>query len=417
MKHAKPTRAWRPVRAYRTKPTPEGVLNAFVFNLCLFLLPIAAAAAVLVIGRDHLYAYEYSEGGARSISTRVERLNGELIQVDFDRLRQWDNLVAMELMENDASAARGFLLSGEEMLPARMANILRRAAADGAGDAAIEVAALQLLTPGTRQRYQAIVPLLSLRPARARPAPGPEETLADSRDFELMARALLSEPETDPLQFVLTGFSLGLAGEMSPSMNAGAVALLAASRRDDFPHALAADIEGLAAQAAPIETFRAAASQVTRGDAGAYENAAQAFRTSVDEQQGARLRGLLAAIGDIALATSPESAATMLTHASGQSDIARLRLLALTAGDRAAAAAKRLPRDGRLVATARGELAMNRDLILALAAAGLSLLGLVAAIALKLYQLTRNTLASVEDADDDYESELLDISVNNWRPL
>src|SRR5690606_30576670 len=155
-----------------------------------------------IIARDQLFAYEYSEAGARAISARVEKLNASLIQVDFDRQRQWDNMVAMELMANDPAAARGFLLSGAEMLPPRSAAVLRRAAADGAGDAAIEVAALQLLLPGTRERYQANVQLLSLRPSASPTAAATSETLGDPRDFELMARALLTEPETDPLQFI-----------------------------------------------------------------------------------------------------------------------------------------------------------------------------------------------------------------------
>ncbi|MFN3465281.1 MAG: hypothetical protein ACK4X1_14525, partial [Terricaulis sp.] len=78
-----------------------------MFNLCLFVLPLAGAAAVTIIARDQLFAYEYSEAGARAISARVEKLNASLIQVDFDRQRQWDNMVAMELMANDPAAARG----------------------------------------------------------------------------------------------------------------------------------------------------------------------------------------------------------------------------------------------------------------------------------------------------------------------
>jgi hypothetical protein len=95
------------------------VLIALAFNFCMFVLPVAGSAALLVIGRDQLYAYEYSEAGARAIRTRVERLNGDLIQLDFDRLRQWDDLVALELMGDDVAAARGFLLSGGGMLPSR----------------------------------------------------------------------------------------------------------------------------------------------------------------------------------------------------------------------------------------------------------------------------------------------------------
>ncbi|MBL8546714.1 MAG: hypothetical protein JNL81_09620 [Hyphomonadaceae bacterium] len=396
-----------------------------MFNLCLFVLPMAGAAAVIVIARDHLYAYEYTPNGARSISRRVERLNASLIQTDFDRQRQWDNMVAMELMANDDSAARGFLLSGTEMLPPRTAAILRQAASEGAGDSAIEVAALQLLLPGTRERYQANVQLLSLRPNSETPGEEPAETLGDPRDFELMARALLGAPETDPLQFVLTGFALGLGGDMSARMNEGAVALLAATRREDFPNDLSDELHILFAEAMPLETFRAAArvSAEERGAPGDFDNASVAFAASINPQAAARVRAMLAEVGDISAATSAAAAATMLTQATTLSDFERLRLLAQTSGDRAAAAAKRLPRDGRLLLAARGELEFNRDLLLALGAVGLALAGLLFAVLSKLVQAARDGVRRLNHGDDDfdhhddYDSELLEISTNNWRPL
>jgi hypothetical protein len=307
------------------------------------------------------------------------------------------------------------------MLPSRTASVLRRAAAEGAGDAASVVAALQLLLPGTRERDLASVQLLSLRPATATPTAATTETLGDPRDFELMARALLTEPETDPLQFVLTGFSLGLAGEMSPRMNEGAVALLAATRREDFPRSLAEELRALVAQAVPIETFRSAAdvSAEGRGDPGAFENASVAFAASVNHDAAARVRAMLADVGEMAAATSSYGAATMLTHANAITDIDRLRLLAQTAGDRATAAAKRLPRDGRLLLAARGELSFNRELTIAIGAALFALTGLVLVVLFKLFQAVRDGLRRLNPEDDDYEdSELLEISTSsNWRPL
>ncbi len=309
------------------------------------------------------------------------------------------------------------------MLPPRTAAILRTAAAEGAGDSAIEVAALQLLLPGTRERYQANVQLLSLRPNGAAPGDTPAETLGDPRDFELMARALLGAPETDALQFVLTGFALGLGGEMSERMNEGAVALLAATRREDFPAALSEELHALLAEAMPLETFRGAAnvSAEEHGEPGDFDNASVAFAASINQAAAARVRGMLAAIGDISAATSAPAAATILTHAATLSDLDRLRLLAQTAGDRAAAAAKRLPRDGRLLLAARGELEFNRDLIFAVVAIGLALAGLLFAVLFNLYQALRQGLRGLnldDDLDhDDYAIELLEISTNNWRPL
>jgi hypothetical protein len=391
------------------------VLSALLFNILMLLLPVASAAAVIVIARDHLYAYEYSEAGARAISTRIERLNGELIQLDFDRQRQWDDLVAMELMTNDVPAARGFLLSGAGMLPPRMGNALNRAD----NDAEREVMALELLTPGTRARYESMVPLLSRRAASGAAqelTPVSMETLGDTQDFELMARALLAEPETDALQFVLTGFSLGMAGDVNPQLIGGAAALLAASRRPDYPQPLREEIDALFGAAMPIQAFRdAALASASSAEAGAFANAAAAFNASVDRTRAAQARGVLNEIGAMSEAISVAAAANLLTHAATLRDLPRLRLLAQAAGDRTAAAAKRLPRDGRLLEAARGELTITRDLAAALAVAALALAGLIFIVAFRLYQSVRRVWLRKED--DDYGSELVDIGAKNWRPL
>jgi hypothetical protein len=398
------------------------VLIALAFNMCMFVLPVSGAIALLVIGRDQLYAYELSDAGARAMRTRIERLNGDLIQLDFDRLRQWDDLVALELMGDDVVAARGFLLSGGGMLPDRMANLLNRSQ----NDAEREAAALELLSPGTRARYEATVPLLSRRAASGAAAPRPpgsEVTLGDAQDFELMARSLLTEPETDTLQFVLTGFSLGLAGEPDGRMMQGAAAVLLASRRPDYPVGLQADIAEVLNAAVPIDDFRSAALASAEGEAaGNYANAAAAFRAAVKPAAMDRARDLLHAIGAMAQATSPSSAADLLMHAGSARDLPRLRLLAQAAGERAAAAAKRLPRDGRLLAAARGDLTMNRDLAIALAVTVLALLGLIAIVAFKVYQGARPLWQGAygDEADDDYGGELVDlggVGASNWRPL
>lgn len=411
MKHAKVSGAWRPVRAQgRKRRSPEGVLSAFAFNLCMLLLPVAAATAFIVINRDHLYAYEYSEGGSRAVAERVARLNGELIQVDFDRQNQWESLIDMELRVNDIHAARGFLLSGAGMLPPNAARVLNQS---DASDAELEVAALQLLTPNTRARYVAAGPLLSDRRDAQEPA-AEADVLANTNDFELLARAILADPETDPLQFILTGYSLGLAGDLSPRMLAGAVALLDASRREDYPESLAAEIETLFTESVPIAAFRAAA-RASGGDGGNLTNASAAFRTAVVPAKAAAARAVLDDIGAISEATARSAAAVLLTHATSLRDMPRLTLVAQAAGDRAAAAAKRLPRDGRLLDAARGRLTLNQDLMAALGAVAVALLGMLLIVLLKLVQGAMSMWRNWRD--DDYSGELVEISTNNWRPL
>lgn len=416
MKHAKPSRAWRPVRAQAGRRKPLGQLSALAFNLCLLLLPLASAAALLIIARDRLYAYEYSEAGARAVAARVERLNGELIQLDFDRQNQWDDLVAMELMADDVAAARGFLLSARGMLPGRALGQLNRRLSAGASDAEIEFATLEMLTPGTRARYEATVPLLSRRAASGAVAPrlAPPPTLGSAEDFELMARALLAEPETDSLQFVLTGFSLGLAGELSPRALRGAAALLGASRRDDYPLGLEADIDALFTQAAPLAPFRQAALAGASGeDSGAFANASAAFHATVNPRYVVSAEAVLEAVGAMSEATSHDAAVALLTHAANLRDLPKLRLVAQAAGNRAAAAAKRLQRDGRLLGAARGELTMTRDLAAAIAFAALALAGLVFIVLLKAFAAGRALWRRFRD--DDYAGELVEIGASSWR--
>jgi hypothetical protein len=369
---------------------------------------------LIVIARDHLYAYEYSDdASARVIANRVSKLNGELIQVDFDRQNQWSDLVDLELRSNDMAAARGFLLSGAGMLPRRAANILNQS---DATDAELEVAALQLLAPNTRARYVAAGPLLSDR-RRGPRTPPPAEPIGDASDFELLARSVIADPSTDPLQFILTGYSLGLAGDLSPRMARGAAALLEASRRDDYPAALGEEVTALFTASMPVEAFRAAARARGEGEAaGNLANASAAFRASLAPQSAARARELLEQIGQVSEATSRSAAAALLTHATSLRDMPRLILVAQAAGDRAAAAAKRLPRDGRLLGAARGRLTMTRELTMALAVAAIAALGLVLLVVLKLVESGVDMWRRWED-EDEYGGELVDMGGSNWRPL
>jgi hypothetical protein len=390
-------------------------MSAFAFNLCLLLLPLAAATAFVIVHRDQLYAYEYSEAGARVVRQRVEHLNGELIQLDFDRERQWDDLVAMELMAGDVAAARGFLLSAPGMLASSSTGSLRGAR----NDAELEAAALELLTPGTRARYEATVPLLSRRAASGaaeRRDPDGAVELGDQRDFELLARAMLADADADTLQFTLTGFALGLGGEMTPQMMKGAATLLAASRREDYPAMLANDVGALVERAAPLADFRNAATRgAGDGDAGAFANAAAAFREIVHQDGAAALKQTLAELGEMSDAASLAGAAALLMHANSLTELPRLKLVAQAAGDRAAAAGKRLPRDGRLLAAARGELTMTRDLFAAIAIAAVAAVGLLGALGFVLFQIGRRIWRRMRD--DEYSGELVDISSSNWSPL
>lgn len=414
MRHATVSNAWRPVRAQeKGRRHKLGVISALAFNICLVVLALASAGAFLLIARDQLYAYEYSPAGARVIRDRVERLNGELIQLDFDRLHQWDDLVAMELMNDDIDAARGFLLSARHMLPPNERGEMDRRLPSDATDAQIELVALSLLTPGTRARYESMVPLLSRRAAtRVTPRIDAAAALADPRDFGLMASALIAEPATDSLQFILAGYSLGLVGDGTPQTARGAAALLDASRRDDYPQAFATELEALAAAAVPIERFRAGA--ISDGDPTDSAHIAAAFRAAVAPGPARQLNSLLSEIGAMSEATSHATAVALLTHATSLRDVAKLRLIAQASGARASAAAKRLQRDGRLLAVARGQLTVTRELAGAMTVAALAFLGLVGILGARAFFALRRYWLAFRGEE---EHELIEFNSRNWRPL
>jgi hypothetical protein len=201
-------------------------------------------------------------------------------------------------------------------------------------------------------------------------------------------------------------------------MARGALALLDASRREDYSPALGDEISALFSSSVPTDAFRAAATAHAQGDAaGVFANSSAAFRAALSPEAVQRARALLDQIGAISELTSRGAAAALLTHANTLRDMPRLTLLAEAAGDRIAAAAKRLPRDGRLLSAARGQLTMNRDLTLALAAAALAALGMVLIVVFKLVQIGLGAWRRM-DEDAEYAGELVEIGGgSNWRPL
>src|SRR5690606_19289509 len=127
----------------------------------------------------------------------------------------------------------------------------------------------------------------------------------------------------------------------------------------------------------------------------------EAFRSAVIGAPAAQVRALLDQLGAISDSTSRTGAAALLTHAASLRDMPRLTLLARAAGDRVVAAAKRLPRDGRLVEAARGQLTMTQDLLAALVVAGMALFGLIAIVVLKGVQAVLAAWRRFRAEDDD----------------
>ncbi len=386
-------------------------VSALAFNVCLVVLALAAAIAFLLITRDHLYVYSYSPEGARAIAARVERLNASLIPLEFDRQQQWDDLVANELMAHDVAAARGMLLSAPGMLSGQDVGELNRLAPPGSSDAQVERAAIELLTPGTRARYESTVPLLARSSNGALPpqvVSDPGALLGTQQDFETIARSIMLDPDSEPMQLIITGLHLGLGGGLTPRMTEGAAVLMTAARREDYPQNFGVQMQALVDATLNTEDFRRVAMTRAQGDdAGVFTISAPAFQAALDANRLEALKSALDRIGAMSASASRNGAVALLTHAQSLRDIPRLLLIAQSSRDRAAAAAKRLPRDGRLLTAAHGDLKMTRDLALSLTVAALALLGALVSATLVVLRIVRRIIARMRD--DDYAGELVDL--------
>ena len=212
-------------------------------------------------------------------------------------------------------------------------------------------------------------------------------------------------------------------------MHAGAAALVAAERNEEFSGELANEFIELTRAAVPADHFRNIATAEHEGDAASvYANAAAAYRASISPERMQALKAALDEVGMMSEATSVTGAAMILTHARSLRDVPRLRLVAQAAGDRAVAVAKGLSRDGRLARTARGALTMNSQLMIFMSLAILTLLTLTALAGFGAYFVVQDVLANfgfgqheeIEiDLEDEDGGELVQTfnDGRTWRPL
>jgi hypothetical protein len=183
---------------------------------------------------------------------------------------------------------------------------------------------------------------------------------------------------------------------------------MTAARREDYPQNFGLQMQALIDASLHTEDFRRTAMTRAQGeDAGAFAISAPAFAATLDAARLEALKGALDRIGAMSAASSRNGAVALLTHAQSLRDIPRLLLIAQASRDRAAAAAKRLPRDGRLLTAAHGDLKMSRDLAIAFTVAGIALLGAVLSAFLVVFRIARRIFARMRD--DDYAGELIDM--------
>lgn len=347
----------------------RGTVSALVLNLCLFLLPVAAASLFNTLARPDVFGYPAVEPALSDTRRNIEQAAETLMPRGVDRRRGWEELVARELREGDPHAARGFVLSARTLVGGGQSARLLRNLGDNPTDARIAAAMASLLSNETRDTFSEAAGWMAASDASQDPA----AFLAfdANREMAQQAEAWLAGRDADHLSLVLTGVRAAMSDDVSPRVALGASALKDARRAGRLGRVLSDQLEAMARAAAPPERLNSALrlaiiDPASLSDGGA--TIAAAFRASVDAEAFADLAVTLRDIGDMAAATSSRGAGRLLAQARDLNDLPRLRLVAQAGGDRAVAVAKRLTTGRALADAAQGTTTWTRGLIANIAA-------------------------------------------------
>jgi hypothetical protein len=313
---------------------PMAWLSALALNAGLVLLAVSAAFVYAAASRPDVYGFDATPSALASTRRSVEDLARALTPADADRAPYWARLVLAELDAGDISAARGLLVAARVMLPARDAARLEAKLPAAPDDAAVAGAALAFLDPDVRVRFEGAALAPSKRGALIVGAAG---------DLEQRARALQAGQTASDLDATLLALALAMREESDGPFQAGAATLLAAQRAGALSPALASYYRHLLGQALPGGPLSVAIAEASQPGAGeSFETALiEAVRRRVDERGYAALRAGLSDLADILGAASPTGAVRLLDLADSANDVARLRLVALAAGEISVAVAKR----------------------------------------------------------------------------
>jgi hypothetical protein len=335
-------------------PTPLAgtivdLAGAFAFNAALLTAAICAAGLKARAEAVDLYIHPATPGALNATRDALERFAGRLVPAEGSRTASWRAFVMREIAEGDAAAARGFALVSPRMLSARDATLLQSMLAPRADDAAVLSAAQRFLEP---HEQSAFAPLAAGYAAH-RPQTG-QFRLGDLADLSSEAQRFAS-PGFDEEDFILA--ALGAADATDRRTAAGATILRTVLRIDALSPAFADEARAVAAGAYDAAALAAALRDLPSPDQSALSHA---LAGAARFQDNAAFDDLLAAIGDMADATSPGAAGALLTHAVLPDDLDRLVLIAKAGGERAYALAKRTGAEARLPDTAQGQLAPDR---------------------------------------------------------
>ena len=358
-------------------------MPSVIFNVLAVIIPFIAAQ-ILITGFGAV-PYQGVATAEVLAKTRndIDRAFQSLSDNDSSSRTKWAALIASELEERNMSAARGFLLAAPQMLSASDQRSIREAAnadPDGTEDERLLRAALLFVPSDIRVNYEAsLLPrgielvqleeeeaetevtlatatqlagnplssgLVSMTHSPAFSVLGTVEDLVSrSRDWMRGNRQHAFEMRLTGIAMATPPSATGL--ESAPLIEAASI-LKTAWRSNRLRPQYARLLSKRLATALPEDVLTAnletALADIAVLDVRA-KRVQDAFAKSIDIPSTRRLGPELRQISQIAAATSPRGAITIIEHIETPTDVSRARLLSQAGGDRAVALVSQMGQD------------------------------------------------------------------------
>jgi len=361
----------------------DGWLSSAIFNVLAFIIPFLVCQ-FLVIGYTHNpHAGVASAETLAQTRKDIDRAFKSISSKDETARAEWAALISEKLEERNMSAARGFLLAAPQMLSAsdqRAIKVAADAEPFGTEDQRLLRAALLFVPSDIRVKYET-----SLRPRgiellniQEDPEPSTVEIAANTdqsgkitdtgltsithtpafsvlgtvEDLVSRSRDWMRGNRQNAFEMRLTGIAMAsppsATGLEQEPLIAAASLLKTAWRSNRLQPQYARLLSQRLAAAIPEETLtqnlEIALSDVARLEVRA-ERVQDAFARSINHTATSRLGPEFEQIAQIADATSPRGALSILSHVSNPTDISRARLLAQAGGDRTVALVSQIGKD------------------------------------------------------------------------
>lgn len=364
-------------RTRRPTRQPNDRLAALLFNAALLASPFAAASLYETLITTKLIDYTAKPSTVRATRAALEK-EARHFSSGWDNPKDALNgLVAKELNEDDAAAARGFMLAAPAILRDREANKVQSHIPANATDQQRVAAALQMLDGQLRRDIERIN-------GPGQGAGGDFAALGDPRELANDARTWLEGGPVDVTVLRLTG--LAMAADEGDSAQLGASVLRVAKNSARLSNAYLIGLETRLEAAAPLDAMRAQLNDAFQNPEAIIDEGAAvalAFSRARDPAGWAALREELNVIALMARRVSPAGAASLMAQADTKRDLERLALLAAAGGDMTVAIAKRNP-DRLVLRSAKGAINWTPDLVGGLTAIVVLIVTLLSSITLAL---------------------------------